>query len=32
MNTLNELTQRITRAITTWKTAYTTTINQIYSD
>lgn len=32
MNTINELEQRITRAITTWKTAYTTTINQIYSD
>lgn len=32
MNTINELEQRITRAITTWKTAYTTTINQTYSD
>lgn len=32
MNTINELEQRITRAIETWKTAYTTTINQTYSD
>ena len=32
MNTLNELTQRITRAIETWKSTYTTTINQTYSD
>lgn len=32
MNTINELIQRITRAITTWKSTYTTTINQTYSD
>lgn len=32
MNTLNELEQRITRAVETWKATYTTTINQTYSD
>lgn len=32
MNTINELIQRITRAIETWKATYTTTINQTYSD
>ena len=32
MGTLNELEQRITRAVETWKATYTTTINQTYSD
>ena len=32
MNVRNLEYRTLTRAITTWKTAYTTTINQTYSD